>query len=175
MAGKKRTAANLDIIAASMPVIWRSTVEYHRVDGIELIDQGHTEQDGEKIVAGQNYTQNMPVKIAINHKRNLKKWFDKYGLRGIEIYCTNVKRWDLKQKKDAENLLITPEVKPVQVNKPLTLIEQIRGFIRCRIWRVCPRCNSDAPEKYECKVCDNFYGYATRSKCKRWWIKFKNQ
>lgn len=109
MAGKKKTAANLQMIADSMPVIMRNTIEYHMVKGSDLIAQGHTEEDGVAIDTEVNYKQDMPVKIALNHKNNLKTWFASHGLLGIQIYCTNVKRWDKKQKAEAAGLLIPEE------------------------------------------------------------------
>jgi hypothetical protein len=50
----------------------------------------------------------------------------------------------------------------------------IRGFIRCRIWSFCPKCNSDAPEKDTCSVCENFYGYPGKLLRLFWWFKFKD-
>lgn len=53
------------------------------------------------------------------------------------------------------------------------LIKLIRGRIRI-FWGLCPACNSDAPEKDTCKVCNNFYGYARNNRELKinWWKKF---
>lgn len=49
----------------------------------------------------------------------------------------------------------------------------VRGFIRCRIFSFCPKCNSDAPEKDTCGICVNFYGYPDKQRRLLWWYKFK--
>jgi hypothetical protein len=51
----------------------------------------------------------------------------------------------------------------------------IRGFIRCRIFNFCPKCNSDAPEKDTCSICDDAYGYPTRAVCMTWWLDYKDE
>lgn len=48
----------------------------------------------------------------------------------------------------------------------------IRGRIRL-FWGFCPACNSDAPEKDNCIVCDNFYGCSTVKETRMWWQRFK--
>lgn len=111
MANKKKTAANLEFIAKSMPDIFRKTIEYHMVKGSELIAQGHTEEDGVPIIPDMEYKQDMPVMIALNHTNNLKKWFASHGRIGIEIYCTNVKRWHLKQEAEKAGTEIKEEIK----------------------------------------------------------------
>lgn len=54
----------------------------------------------------------------------------------------------------------------------MKLLKSLRGFIRCRIFHFCPQCNSDAPQKYDCTICGNFYGYPSRNLCRVWWDKF---
>lgn len=49
----------------------------------------------------------------------------------------------------------------------------IKGFIRCRIYTFCPRCNSDAPAKQYCKICKDFYGHPQKWRRIEWWIKYK--
>ncbi len=41
------------------------------------------------------------------------------------------------------------------------LIKKISGWIRLNIWGVCPECNHDAPELYDCRVC-GYYRYLPR-------------
>ena len=55
----------------------------------------------------------------------------------------------------------------------------VRGFIRLWVWAVCPKCNHDAPELYDCNVC-NYYARLPRyrssqtlTKRKRVWKLFK--
>jgi len=49
----------------------------------------------------------------------------------------------------------------------------LRGYMRCRIFHFCPKCNSDAPEKDTCEICRNFYGYPNKHRRLFWWIKYK--
>lgn len=49
----------------------------------------------------------------------------------------------------------------------------MRGFVRCRIFIFCPKCNSDAPEKQNCEICLDFYGSPDGQKRDLWWFKFK--
>lgn len=47
-----------------------------------------------------------------------------------------------------------------------------RGRFRL-FWGFCPKCNSDAPEKDNCNVCDNFYGCARKEHKMKWWSRYK--
>lgn len=58
------------------------------------------------------------------------------------------------------------------------VIKLINGWVRVFIWGLCPKCNSDAPELYDCKVC-NWYrtsdrGMPNKATKKEWWQKFKS-
>ena len=44
----------------------------------------------------------------------------------------------------------------------------LRGRLRL-FFGFCPQCNSDAPEKDNCKICDNFSGYARKEQRIKWW------
>lgn len=44
---------------------------------------------------------------------------------------------------------------------------KIRNKIRL-FFGVCPKCNSDAPEKDDCSVCNNFYGTPSKELKKEW-------
>lgn len=55
----------------------------------------------------------------------------------------------------------------------------IRGWIRLWLWNVCPKCNHDAPELYDCPVCE-YYTYLPRYRSEQTiaiqqniWIRFK--
>jgi hypothetical protein len=47
----------------------------------------------------------------------------------------------------------------------------LRGRFRL-FFGFCPQCNSDAPEKDNCKICDNFYGCARKEQKTKWWAKY---
>ena len=79
-------------LAEQMPVVMEHSTELHRVDGTELIAQGHTEiEPGVKVVAGIKYQQNMPVMIAINHERRMRKAYKKNGQQGLLNYVDMIK------------------------------------------------------------------------------------
>jgi hypothetical protein len=52
----------------------------------------------------------------------------------------------------------------------------LRGRVRL-FWGFCPKCNSDAPEKQNCNICDDFYGYARDNKIlkHKWWSRYENR
>lgn len=79
-------------VASQLPVVMQQTSEEHRVDGAELIEQGHTEEDGEKIKVGMIYKQHMPVLIARNHERRLRHEYQKHGNQGILDYVEKIKQ-----------------------------------------------------------------------------------
>jgi len=56
------------------------------------------------------------------------------------------------------------------------LLKKLRG--RWRLWwGFCPHCNSDAPELYDCPVCEYYRGaYPPSPETKqRWWSRFVNE
>lgn len=89
--GKASRLKGLKRVAETLPVIMRQSCEVHYVTGKELLDQGHTEiKPGEPVIPKGKYRQRMPVMIAINHTRNLKKICGKYGAAGLNAYISAV-------------------------------------------------------------------------------------
>ena len=39
-----------------------------------------------------------------------------------------------------------------EFKKP-NVFKRVRGWIRLWVWSVCPECNHDAPELYDCQIC----------------------
>jgi hypothetical protein len=77
--------------AAAMPIVTETFHEVHHVDGSELIAQGHYElADGTKVVAGVQYKQNMPVVMAVNHRRRMVRAYKAHGWQGILDYMKHV-------------------------------------------------------------------------------------
>ncbi len=35
----------------------------------------------------------------------------------------------------------------------MIIFKEITGWWRCKVWNLCPECNSDAPKLYSCSVC----------------------
>lgn len=48
---------------------------------------------------------------------------------------------------------------------------ELRGRFRI-FFGFCPACNSDAPKKQNCKVCNDFYGVPDKGLKKTWWNNF---
>jgi hypothetical protein len=85
-------------MAPKLPILMEHTHELHFVDGSELIAQGHTElEDGRKVYAGLTYEQNMPVMIAMNHERRLRKAYKKHGKEGVFAYIDELNKLALNQ------------------------------------------------------------------------------
>lgn len=91
-------------LSAQLPVVFEYSTEEHVVDGSELIAQGHAEhEDGRMVHAGMKYKQNMPVMIAANHERRLRKAYEKHGKEGILSYIDEINKLAKKQPNGKEN------------------------------------------------------------------------
>lgn len=73
-----------------LPVVMSPTQEFHIVTGQELIDQDIEDIDGLKVDPEQQYSQPMPVQIARNHFRRMKKAFKQQGAPGVAKYILSV-------------------------------------------------------------------------------------
>ena len=98
--GNKRVLQELKKRAASLPVIMTTTAEDHYVTGAELIEQGQYEWNGKVVEPQKLYLQKMPVKIAYNHYRRMKKAYDQHGLAGIKAYENSIA--DIVEKRKAQ-------------------------------------------------------------------------
>ena len=50
-----------------------------------------------------------------------------------------------------------------------------RGWKRCKVFTFCPKCNSDAPELYDCDVCCYYRGYPNKWLRSVWFNRYKKQ
>jgi len=68
------------------------TSEQHFVEGWQLIEQGMYEDPatGKKIIPDVMYMQDMPVLMAVNHKRRLKERYKIGGLPAVVAYIESV-------------------------------------------------------------------------------------
>ena len=76
--------------AGKLPVIMYNTHEVHIVEGSELIELNYDDPKDGKIKADKKYFVNMPVQIAANHYRRLKKAWLKDGQKGLQAYLNNI-------------------------------------------------------------------------------------
>ena len=65
-------------IAERLLVVMEQTMEVHRLKGSEILEWGTVKEiDGQPIDPEKTYRYNMPVKIAVNHYRRLKRAWKK--------------------------------------------------------------------------------------------------
>lgn len=84
--GKKARLKLIRREVAEMDVIMKNSHENHLCKGFELIANGQTEINGEKILPFKDYNVPMPVSMAVNHYRRAKKLANKYGPEVVDIY-----------------------------------------------------------------------------------------
>ena len=115
---KKRIAKELRRVSNEMPVTMQRTKEVHYVKGSELIDQGVTTVKNPKWKEGdpehfkelpvnpsETYVQEMPVEIATNHHRKLKKAFRGYGFIGVQAYVHAIAKHAAERSAEGEELV----------------------------------------------------------------------
>lgn len=92
MATKKKFKKMLKQLVDTMPVVTKLVHEDHIVKGDELIAQGHFEiKSGLRVDPDKTYKQPMPVIMARNHEKRLKKIYKKHGRDGISSYVNEIK------------------------------------------------------------------------------------
>lgn len=84
--GKKARNKLLRKEVQELPTIFKKAHENHIRKGHEMIALGQTEINGEKVNPMGIYVDPLPVSIAINHHRRLKKLVNKYGMNVVEVY-----------------------------------------------------------------------------------------
>jgi hypothetical protein len=94
---KKKIAKQLEQIAGTMPLIMMNTCERHYVKGSELIEEMRPEIEGKKVDPETLYVDRLPVQMAINHKRRMKKMFKKFKGEGVQGYIDAVRDYQMKQ------------------------------------------------------------------------------
>jgi len=95
---KKKHLNKLKKLAATMPVIFRNTVEYHWIEGKELIADGVLDFDGVAVDPKKTYKVPMPVQVAVNHEHGLIEACKAYGAAGIDLYCTSVENHQMNKE-----------------------------------------------------------------------------
>lgn len=84
--GKKARLKQIRKDVAGLPVIMKNSHENHICKGFELIANGQTEINGEKIEPFKDYNVPMPVLMNINHYRRAKKLVKQYGPEVVAVY-----------------------------------------------------------------------------------------
>jgi hypothetical protein len=81
----------LRIFASDLPMVMNATMETHVYTGAELIEMELVEK-GVKVDPDQLYPYNMPVQIASNHYRQLKRAWLKHGQDGLTCYLKGIRK-----------------------------------------------------------------------------------
>ena len=100
--GKKAQLKKFRKLANSMPVVLEHTCEKHVVKGAELASDLNllnrpAEVEGKPIDPEKEYIKAMPVQIAMNHARRMKKAFQRAGEAGVDRYIAGVQLHAIKR------------------------------------------------------------------------------
>jgi hypothetical protein len=80
-------------IAERLPVVMEHTIEVHLLKGSEILEWGTVNEiDGKPIDPEKEYRYNMPVQIAVNHYRRLKRAWKKS--KNFDAFMAYMKRID---------------------------------------------------------------------------------
>lgn len=103
--GKKAKYKQLRRLAATMPEMMKQEIVGERIVGKFLIEDGIETiktKDGEQPVKGDGtYSRKKVVERPLNHYRNLKKAYKKYGTQGVQAYGMAVNRRVAEEKAKA--------------------------------------------------------------------------
>lgn len=92
----------LRVFASDLPLVMNQTMEIHIYTGAEINEM----EDGEnaaKLDPEQLYPYNMPVQIARNHYRQLKRAWLKHGQDGLTAYLKGIRKLIEDQNKETAN------------------------------------------------------------------------
>jgi hypothetical protein len=85
---KKDEYTALRTLAATLPVIFNHSIEKSYVLGNELLEDNIEGAEADKL-----YLQSMPVMIAINHYRKMKRLYQKHGFSRVLSYMREVREY----------------------------------------------------------------------------------
>ena len=104
--GKQKQYKKLRRIAKNLPVIETGRVVAKEVLGDVLLKKGVTElKDGTPVNEKTKYISKDIVPASVNHNRNMKKYYNKGGVKGASEYAAAVIRYDsAKQKMQEEQV-----------------------------------------------------------------------
>jgi hypothetical protein len=94
---RKDEYISLRTLAATLPVIFNHSQEKRIVSGAELIED--YVEGADDVDADKKYIENMPVMIAINHYRKMKRLYQKDGFPRVLAYMKAVRKYDQLSKQ----------------------------------------------------------------------------
>ncbi len=90
----------LRIIAGQLPMVNQETCEKHRLTGAEVLEETEIREfEGKPIDPKEVYIMPMPVLIAANHYRRLKKAWKRAGRDGVQHYMRRIEKIKIEQEK----------------------------------------------------------------------------
>lgn len=98
--GRAKKIKELRKIARKIPAITSGAYAKEILTGGQLFEKGIKTVEGKPVVGGKEYVQNIPVRIPVNHHRNLKKEFFKNGKAGVMGYLHSVEHFIKSQNND---------------------------------------------------------------------------
>lgn len=77
-------------LASRLPQVMHETKEQRLVTGQELIDMGMVPSNGVPYIPTEKYLQELPVQIAANHYRRMKRAYNSNGQEGVQKYIDEI-------------------------------------------------------------------------------------
>lgn len=134
--GKKANAKKFRMLAAAaqLPVVFDNAVEYHYYKGQELIDMNYelpAGEDGkrEKIVPNKDYRFSMPVQVAANHARRMRRAYQRNGYEGVNAYVNRVVA-AMNKTNDAKAEQKKPKMTVKKTDGMAKRVTEIKNFFR---------------------------------------------
>lgn len=87
--------------ARVLPVVMEWTSKKHKMTGEEMKEMGFVEEMGGEVDSEGKYVYSMPVQMAANHYRRLKRAWLKDGQPGLTKYLKHIVQLIEKEKQDA--------------------------------------------------------------------------
>ena len=100
--GKKSTIKKLRLLASELPGISQNACFKQKCLGSELLRDGVAKVNEKPVDPEGNYIKRVPVAVAVNHTRRMKKAFAKFGAVGVNAYVRSVESFAKNQQVAAQ-------------------------------------------------------------------------
>lgn len=95
--GKASKLKQIRRIASGMPALSKRVMVGVRVDGAELIKNDIKQVQGKDVVASNQYRSKHHIEVPLNHNRQMKKAYYKFGAQGVNGYIHAVNNFVASQ------------------------------------------------------------------------------
>lgn len=100
--GKAKHFKQIRKFAAKLPVIMTTVPIGETVYGAELLGEGVKDVNGKPVHIKHEYRRIRYVKKAVNHYRQMKRYFYEHGAQGVKAYVIAVQRYESARRVKAE-------------------------------------------------------------------------